>query len=117
MPARCRARLNSPFLHVQPRPDLVIISPNDPAAMDKYVRECRENGIPYLYDPGQQVVRSDPAELRRGVEGAHSLFVNEYEFELLQKHTGLTLEEMLRTGSTCWWSRWASAAPQFIPAG
>ena len=81
-------------LAVQPRPDLVIISPNDPAAMDKYVRECQENRIPYLYDPGQQVVRSDPSELRRGVEGAHSVFVNEYEFELLQKHTGLTLAEI-----------------------
>jgi adenosine kinase len=82
-------------LSILPKPKLVIISPNDPAAMDKYVRECRENGIAYLYDPGQQVVRSDPAELRRGAEGAHSLFVNEYEFELLQKHTGLTLETIL----------------------
>ncbi len=79
---------------IAPRPDLVIISPNDPAAMDKYVMECRANGIPYLYDPGQQVVRSDPAELRRGAEGAHSLFVNEYEFELLQKHTGMTEKDL-----------------------
>lgn len=77
-------------------PDLVIISPNDPLAMDLYVKECTISEIPYLYDPGQQVVRSDPAELRRGVEGAHSLFVNEYEFELLQKHTGLSLQEILR---------------------
>ncbi|HEX9019241.1 MAG TPA: carbohydrate kinase family protein [Anaerolineaceae bacterium] len=82
-------------LDVQPAPRLVIISPNDPTAMDKYVLECRANGIPYLYDPGQQVVRSDPAELRRGVEGAHSLFVNEYEFELLQKHTHLSKDEIL----------------------
>ncbi len=82
------------ILDVKPEPDLVIISPNDPVAMDKYVMECREHGIPYLYDPGQQVVRSDPSELRRGVEGAHSLFVNEYEFELLQKHTGLSAEEI-----------------------
>lgn len=80
---------------LNPVPDLVIISPNDPVAMDAYVQECTRNKIPYLYDPGQQVVRSDPLELRRGVEGAHSVFVNEYEFELLQKHTGLTLQEIL----------------------
>lgn len=80
---------------LQPAPELVIISPNDPLAMDLYVRECTEQRIPYLYDPGQQVVRSDPSELRRGVEGAHSLFVNEYEFELLQKHTGLSLDSIL----------------------
>jgi adenosine kinase len=83
------------ILELNPAPGLVIISPNDPRAMDKYVLECRASGIPYLYDPGQQVVRSDPAELRRGVEGAHSLFVNEYEFELLQKHTGLTKADIL----------------------
>lgn len=83
-------------LNVEPKPRLVIISPNDPAAMDKYVVECREHTIPYLYDPGQQVVRSDPAELRRGAESAHSLFVNEYEFELLQKHTGLSKDQLIQ---------------------
>jgi adenosine kinase len=83
------------ILDLNMRPDLVLISPNDPKAMDRFVVECRDNGIPYLYDPGQQVVRSDPAELRRGAESAHSLFVNEYEYELLQKHTGLTEKDLL----------------------
>lgn len=83
------------LLALADRPDLVIISPNDPKAMDRFVQECSEAGIPFLYDPGQQVVRSDPAELRRGAERAYSLFVNEYEYELLQKHTGLTEKEIL----------------------
>lgn len=68
--------------------DYVVISPNDPGAMDQYVRECTELGIPYLYDPSQQVARNDHEDLRRGVEGAHAVFCNEYEYELLQKHTG-----------------------------
>ncbi len=75
-------------------PDLVIISPNDPGAMDQYVHECARLGLRYLYDPGQQVARASADELRRGVENAYSLFCNEYEFELLQKHTGLSLAEM-----------------------
>lgn len=79
------------------RPGLVVISPNDPAAMDRYVRECIEMGIPYLYDPGQQVVRSSAEELCRGVQGAYALFVNEYEWELLQKHTCISAEEILKT--------------------
>ena len=83
-------------LTVKPRPDLVVISANDPKAMDQYAMECCQHGIPYLYDPGQQVVRSNPAELKRGAEGAHSLFVNEYEYELLQKHTGLTEKALLK---------------------
>jgi adenosine kinase len=77
------------------KPDLVIISPNDPGAMDQYVAECIELGYPYLYDPSQQVVRVSGEELRRGVEGAQSLFVNDYESELLQKHTGLQIAQML----------------------
>ncbi|MEN6409482.1 MAG: carbohydrate kinase family protein [Anaerolineaceae bacterium] len=77
------------------RPDLVVISPNDPGAMTRYVRECREYGIDYLYDPSQQVVRNDPQDLREGTEGAKALFVNEYEFELLQKRTGMTAADIL----------------------
>ena len=77
------------------KPDLVIISPNDPTAMDQLVAECKRLNIPYLYDPSQQIVRVTGEEIRRGVEGASSLFVNEYEFELLQKHTGLSPEQVI----------------------
>ena len=74
--------------------DLVVISPNDPTAMHKYSQECRELGIPYLYDPGQQVVRVNPQEIRDGIIHAQSLFINEYEFELIQKHTGMKADEI-----------------------
>ena len=80
---------------VDQHPELVVISPNDPKAMDQYVAQCKELNIPYLYDPSQQIVRVDPQELRRGVDGAAGLFVNDYEFELLQKHTGLTENRIL----------------------
>jgi len=70
--------------------DLVIISPNDPTAMKKYALECTDMKVPYSYDPGQQVVRSDPQEIKQGILHAQSLFINEYEYELIQKHTGMT---------------------------
>ncbi len=76
------------------RPDLVIISPNDPGAMAQYVEECKTNDIPYVYDPSQQIVRIESDQLAAGVDGALALFVNEYEFELLQKRTGLTEEQI-----------------------
>jgi len=75
--------------------DYVVISPNDPLAMKKYVEECLALKIPYLYDPGQQVARNDHDDLCRGTEEAHALFVNEYEFNLLQKHTCLSSEQMI----------------------
>ncbi len=75
--------------------NLVIISPNDPQAMQKYVQECQEKGIDYLYDPSQQLARIDSDSIRMGVQGAHSLFVNDYEIELLQKHTGFSLDQLI----------------------
>ena len=69
--------------------DLTIVSPNDPQAMQKYPAECKALGIPYVYDPSQQIVRLDGAALRAGVEGADILIVNDYEFELLKDHTGM----------------------------
>jgi adenosine kinase len=76
-------------------PDLVVVSPNDPAAMEKYVAECKELGLKYIYDPSQQIVRADGDVLRRGLEKALALFVNEYEFELVKDKTGMGDEEIL----------------------
>ncbi len=81
---------------VQPRPDLVVVSPNDPVAMKNFPAEARQLGIPYLYDPSQQVLRLEGAELARDMEGAYFLFVNDYEFGLISKKTGLDLEHMLK---------------------
>jgi adenosine kinase len=77
-------------------PDLVVISPTDPTAMMKHAAESRELGIPYLYDPSQQVLRLEGNEIARDMEGAHFLFVNDYEFGLISKKTGLDLSEMLK---------------------
>ncbi|HOT90841.1 MAG TPA: carbohydrate kinase family protein [Anaerolineae bacterium] len=70
--------------------DLTIISPNDPQAMQKYPAECKALGIPYIYDPSQQIVRLDGAALREGVTGADILIVNDYEYELLKDRTGMS---------------------------
>jgi adenosine kinase len=74
--------------------ELAIISPNDPGAMVKYARECRELGIPYIYDPSQQIPRLAPSDLVAGIEGAKVLIVNDYEFGMIKKQTGLTEEEI-----------------------
>ncbi len=72
--------------------DLVTISPNDPQAMGKYAAECQELGIPYLYDPSQQIVRLPGEDLRSGLQGCDLLVVNEYEFGMLQEKTDLSVE-------------------------
>jgi len=75
--------------------ELAIISPNAPAAMIKYPRECREMGIPYIYDPSQQIIRLSGEELVAGARGARVLIVNEYEFGMIKNKTGLSDQELL----------------------
>jgi len=82
------------------RPDIVIISPNDPAAMRKYARECRELGIDYIYDPSQQVARVGGEELEQGLTGARVLILNDYEYGILQKKTGLSEKQILERAAT-----------------
>ena len=77
------------------RPDLVIVSPNAPDAMMKFPAECRELGMKYLYDPSQQILRLEGSELARDMEGAHFLFCNDYEFGLISKKTGWSLDQIL----------------------
>jgi adenosine kinase len=77
-------------------PDLIVVSPNDPAAMILFVIECQEMGIPYIYDPSQQIVRLTGEDLRLGITGAKALFVNDYEYALIQKMTGLRAETIIQ---------------------
>lgn len=69
--------------------DLAVVSPNDPEAMLKHAAECKEAGIPVLFDPGQQIVRLEGKDLLRAAAGVKILIVNEYEREMLMKKTGL----------------------------
>ena len=80
---------------LSPKPDLVVVSPSAPDAMMKFPAECRELGIPYLYDPSQQILRLEGNELARDMEGAQFLFCNDYEFGLISKKTGWSLDQIL----------------------
>ncbi len=75
-------------------PDYVIISPSDPAAMLKLAEECRQRGIRFLADPGQQVARFNGNELKLFIDGAYALFANDYEASLIVEKTGLSLAEI-----------------------
>ncbi len=83
------------FADLARRPDLAVISPNDPDAMIGYVDECRRLGIPFLYDPSQQIVRLEPGQLREGIAHARALFCNDYEFGMISEKTGLGLDAIV----------------------
>lgn len=79
---------------------LAVISPNDPDAMIKYVQECKDLHIPYVYDPSQQIPRLDTDTLVDGIGGAKILIVNDYEYEMVKKRTGLTDADINRMAET-----------------
>jgi adenosine kinase len=78
------------FAQYAPDADLTIISPNDPTAMHNYAEECRQLGIPFIYDPSQQTARVSGEELAAGLKGCAMLTVNDYEYNLIKEKTGLT---------------------------
>jgi adenosine kinase len=73
---------------------IAVVSPTDPAAMVRHVRELTESGTRYVYDPGQQIISLSPASLQAGVDGAHMLVGNDYEFAMMTDKTGLRREEL-----------------------
>lgn len=75
-------------------PDLVIISPNDPQAMQNLAQECREREIRFIYDPSQQVARLSGVELARDMKGAYAMIVNAYEAEIICQKTGQCIDDL-----------------------
>jgi adenosine kinase len=75
--------------------DLVIISPTDPLAMDKYVDDCQKANIKYLYDPAFQIATFTKAELLKGISKAEILIGNDYEIALIEEKIGMSHEELI----------------------
>ncbi|WP_327355105.1 carbohydrate kinase family protein [Streptomyces sp. NBC_01304] len=78
------------------RPELVLIGPDDPAAMLRHTEACRSLGLAFAADPSQQLARLDGPQTRQLVDGAAYLFTNEYESALLRERTGWGTDEVLR---------------------
>lgn len=74
--------------------DLVLVGPDDPQGMLRHTAECRERGIKFVADPGQQLAFADGATIRPLVDGAEYLFTNEYEAHLVESKTGWSAEEI-----------------------
>jgi adenosine kinase len=92
--AMAHARLVSFKDHVRGDIELAVISPNDPGAMVQYVVECKELGIPYIYDASQQIIRLDGKDLREGCRDSKMIILNDYELSMLQNKTGWSRDEI-----------------------
>jgi adenosine kinase len=76
---------------------LVLICPDDPDAMLRHTRACRDSSVPFAADPSQQIARMDGTDLSLLVRDARYLFTNEYERGLLIRKTGTLANEILQS--------------------
>jgi adenosine kinase len=75
---------------------LAIIGPDGKLGMQQHARECAEQRIPFLFDPGQGLPMFNAAELAELLELADYLAVNDYEGKLLEEKTGRSLQDIAR---------------------
>ncbi len=76
--------------------DLLVISPDDPEAMLRHMEVALANNIPVAADPSQQMARMSGDEIRKLIDGATYLFMNEYELALAIQKTGWSDHEILQ---------------------
>ena len=76
--------------------DLVVVSPNDPAAMMRHTEECRARGIAFVADPSQQLSSLEGEQVRTLVDSADLLVTNAYESAMVEHKTGWSAEDVLK---------------------
>ena len=73
---------------------LAIVSPQNPIDMVELPLLFKENKIPYIFDPGQQVASLNGGQLKQSINGSKVLIGNDYEIKLIQEKTGWSLEDL-----------------------
>ncbi len=79
-------------------PDVAIgiVAPDGREGMIQHAAEFAQAGIPFIFDPGQGLPMFDGEDLRRFVEQATWLAVNDYEWQLVQQKTGWTADDVMQ---------------------
>ena len=73
---------------------VAIVAPDGRDAMWEHAAQLKALGIPFIFDPGQQLPMFDGDELKRFIEMATWVAVNDYEAKVLCDRTGMSLESM-----------------------
>lgn len=71
-----------------------IVSPDGRQGMQEHAEQFAEQGIPFIFDPGQGMPMFNGEELLHFLDIANYATFNDYESELVQDRTGLNLEQI-----------------------
>ena len=75
---------------------IVMIAPNDPQAMIKYVNEAIGSAKPYVFDPAFNIPHFETKDLKKAIKKSEILIGNDYEIELIQEKLRLTKKEVFK---------------------
>ncbi|MFA5985210.1 MAG: carbohydrate kinase family protein [Methylococcaceae bacterium] len=73
---------------------LGIVSPDGKEGMQLHAEQFVELGIPFIFDPGQGMPMFNGEELLKFLDQATWVTLNDYESELMQQRTGLSLDQI-----------------------
>lgn len=71
-----------------------MVSPDGRTGMIKHATQFKKAKIPFIFDPGQGLPMFDGDDLRKFIEQATWVTVNDYEWELLKDRTGWSAEDI-----------------------
>lgn len=94
-PAAMRRSCGYDFAGADPAASLAIVSPGNVEDMLELPRKYRAMGLPYVFDPGQQITALTGDQLLEALGGAAILASNDYELEMIMKATGLDKAHLL----------------------
>jgi adenosine kinase len=73
-----------------------MVSPDGRTGMIEHAAQFAAAGIPFVFDPGQGLPMFDGKDLRRFVEQATWVTVNDYEWQLLKDRTGWEVADVTK---------------------
>ncbi len=73
---------------------LGIVSPDGRQGMLEHAAQFAEAGIPFIFDPGQGLPMFGGEDLKRFIDQATWICVNDYESQMLQERTGMSPHEI-----------------------
>ncbi len=82
------------FSGADPADSLAIVSPGNLEDMIALPARYKQLGIPYIFDPGQNITALSGADMASCIDGAFALITNDYELEMVIKATGKSLDEI-----------------------
>src|ERR1700761_4624149 len=94
-----------------------IVAPDGRDGMLQHAEQFAASGIPFIFDPGQAMPLFGGDDLKRFIDQATWVAVNDYEWELVQQKTGWKAADVLRKVKALIVTRGAEGSVIYTPEG